>query len=168
MISRPTINEWLINVARATSERSTCLRRSVGCVLADKQGRILSTGYNGVPRGFNHCNEEIHDRIKKRPHDRLGDEYKSNYPNACPGAFAESGRRLEECHAIHAEMNALLQCKDIDTIHTCYVTHFPCVHCVKMLLNTSCVRIVYQNHYSHQERSEELWREKKGNSFVQI
>lgn len=46
-----------MKIASVTAKRATCLRRSVGCVLLDKDGFILATGYNGVAAGQPHCNE---------------------------------------------------------------------------------------------------------------
>lgn len=77
-------------------------------------------------------------------------------PNACSGAEAPSGQSLDSCQAIHAEQNALLQCRDIYAIDTAYVTASPCITCTKLLLNTSCRRIVFKELYSHSQ-SETLW-----------
>jgi dCMP deaminase len=71
------------------------------------------------------------------------------YPHACEGAKYDSGEGLGKCQAIHAEQNALLQCPDIMKIHTCYTTSSPCnEQCIKLLLNTSCQRIVFLEEYS--------------------
>lgn len=80
---------------------------------------------------------------------------KGSFPHACPGAAAPSGEKLDACEAIHAEQNALLQCRDVWAIDTAYVTCSPCVHCAKLLLNTGCARIVYGTSYD--ERALELW-----------
>ncbi len=123
---------WL-GVAFVVANRSTCPRRSVGCVLTDKDNLILSSGYNGVAAGLPHCNE---------------------FP--CAGVSYEKGQGLDKCEAIHAEQNALLQCRNYKQIHTCYVTVSPCIHCLKMLLNTSCQRIVYAAEYYHAD-ARRLW-----------
>lgn len=78
------------------------------------------------------------------------------YPHSCAGAQSPSGTNLDGCQAIHAEQNALLQCKDIYDIHTCYTTASPCVTCVKLLMNTSCQRIVFAEEYP-QPAAKELW-----------
>jgi dCMP deaminase len=78
------------------------------------------------------------------------------HPNACEGAKYDSGEGLGKCQAIHAEQNALLQCPDIMKIHTCYTTSSPCnEQCIKLLLNTSCQRIVFLEEYSKSGR--EAW-----------
>ena len=125
---RPSLDQWGLSLARVVATRGTCARRQVGCVLVDEAGKILATGYNGVASGRPHC-----------------------INNHCPGAFSPSGQGLDICEAIHAEQNALLQCPDTRRIHTCYTTVSPCMHCVKMLLNTSCRRIVFDRPYSQDE-----------------
>ena len=133
MMSRPTNDEYFLEIARVVATRSTCARRSVGCVLVDARYLILATGYNGVPRDLPHC---------------------TNSP--CPGAGAESGRSLDLCGAIHAEQNAVAFCPDISRVTSCYLTASPCVSCVKLLLNTSCLRIVAEEEYPH-EQARILW-----------
>src|SRR3990167_8057918 len=71
-------------------------------------------------------------------------------------AQAPSGTNLDGCQAIHAEQNALLQCRDMYAIHTAYVTASPCMTCCKLLLNTSCQRIVYVEEYPH-SAAKDLW-----------
>lgn len=140
---RPNKDQWAQLLALVTSMRGTCLRRQVGCVLVNARGHVLATGYNGVAAGLPHCNE--HDEFCP-----------TGYPHACEGAHAPSGQGLDQCEAVHAEQNALLQCKDVYTIDTCYVTASPCVTCTKLLLNTSCRRIVFAEVYPHPE-AVALW-----------
>ena len=140
---RPSRDEWALQLALLTARRATCLRRRVGCVLLNSRGHVLSTGYNGVAAGQKHCND--HDAF-----DPLG------YPWACEGSTAKSGTNLDACQAIHAEQNALLQCRDVYAIETCYVTASPCVTCTKLLLNTSCQRIIFNENYSHSD-AKDLW-----------
>lgn len=139
---RPSRDEWAINMAKLNACQTTCFRRAVGCVLLNARGHILSTGYNGVASGVPHCNHF--------------DLTTGKFPNKCLGAESPSGTNLDGCASIHAEMNALLQCKDVYNIDTCYVTTSPCVTCTKLLLNTSCKRIVFVEQYSHLE-SKDLW-----------
>ena len=131
-------DQWAMQLAAITAQRSTCLRRSVGAVLLDARGHILSTGYNGVAAGQPHCNESDVDGFGLVV-----------YPFACLGAGSPSGTDLDNCRAIHAEQNALLQCHDVYQIDTCYVTVSPCITCTKLLLNTSCKRIVFIEAYPH-------------------
>jgi dCMP deaminase len=120
---RPPWDVYFMRIAREVAERSTCLRRKVGAVLV-RERRILTTGYNGAPRGIKHCSER----------GCLREEL--NVP---------SGERHELCRGLHAEMNALLQA----AVHgvqvngsTLYCTNTPCSLCSKMLINAGIGRVV--------------------------
>lgn len=140
---RPSRDEWALRLAMLTALRSTCCRRQVGCVLLSARGHVLATGYNGVAAGLPHCNQ--HDPFEP-----------TGFPFACEGAVAKSGTNLDGCEAIHAEQNALLQCRDVYAIETCYVMASPCMTCTKLLLNTGCQRIVFLEDYPHNEAGK-LW-----------
>lgn len=142
---RKSWDQLWMNFAVEMATMGTCARRKVGCVLVDEKNKIISTGFNGVPPGWPHCNESAYAR--------------------CPGADAISGTRLDECYANHAEVNALLHCDNVYRIKTCYVTSSPCVHCVKQLLHTSCTRIVFSEEYSHQV-SGNLWVSRSNRGLV--
>lgn len=131
---RPDLDATFLAAASLFARRTTCARRGVGCILTDAGGHILSTGWNGVPTGHTHC---------------------IDYP--CKGANQPSGKGLELCESIHSEQNALIRCKDSMAIDTCYVTASPCIHCVKMLMNTGCMRIVYLDEYPHGSEAKKLW-----------
>lgn len=148
---RPTKDAWAMALAAETAKRSTCLRRSVGCVLLNSRGHIIATGYNGVAAGLPHCND-----VLRQP--MLGTAVVfTSQPHACSGAGATSGTNLDGCQAIHAEQNALLQCRDVYEIATCVVTTSPCMTCTKLLLNTSCQVILFSDEYSHTAAAD-LWR----------
>jgi len=117
-------------MAKVASVRSVCKSRQVGAVTVDIGHYVLSTGYNGPAKGTNECD----------PCKRLG---------------IPSGQGLENCMAVHAEQNALLQCPDTRIIDTIYVSTAPCLTCVKLLLNTGCKRIVYVDEY--ETEGKELW-----------
>lgn len=129
---RPDIDEYFIDMVKVVASRGSCARRKVGCVLVNDKGHVIGTGYNGKHTGAEEC-----------------------YNNPCSGADSKSGENLDKCEAIHGEANALLQCKDVYDIHTAYVTASPCIHCTKLLLNTSCIRIVYIEEYP--APSKALW-----------
>ena len=133
MVQRLSKYEYFSQLAELVSKRATCARRKVGCVLVNERGHIIATGYNGVPSGHNHCIDD-----------------------PCPGAGFASGEGLDRCEAIHAEQNALLQCRNVQEIAFAYVTTQPCMTCTKLLLNTSCHTIVYNEPYVHQQAAE-LW-----------
>lgn len=149
-MTRITRDAWAMELAQVTARRSTCLRRAVGCVLLDGRGHVLATGYNGVAAGQPHCNE-----VTGEGYD--GDLDVLLHAHACPGAWAPSGTQLDNCRAIHAEQNALLQCRDVHLIQTCYVTTSPCMTCTKLLLNTSCREIVFRSPYPGLDATRDLW-----------
>lgn len=125
---RPTSDEYFLQMAELVAHRATCIRRRVGCVLVDSNNHVLATGYNGTSRGAPHCTD--------RP---------------CVGATLPSGQGLHLCQAIHAEINALVQCRDIDAIHSVYCTASPCVSCMRVIVGTGVTRIVFRELYPHPE-----------------
>lgn len=143
---RPTRDQWALSMALLTARRATCPRRQVGCVLLDGHGHVIATGYNGVAAKQPHCSDSEAAR--------------------CPGAELPSGTGLDACQAIHAEQNAMLQCRNVYSIHTCYVTTSPCMTCIKLLLNTTCQRIVFVEAYTHTE-AKKLW-ESAGRKWEQL
>lgn len=167
-------DEWAMRLAEVTARRATCLRRAVGCVLLDATGHVLATGYNGVASGMLHCNESVRrNDLVEELHAADGGyvnitqlDPPPSYPYACPGAQAPSGTQLEGCYAIHAEQNALLQCRDVREVSTCYCTTSPCLTCTKLLLNTGCRRIVYREAYVNQDAAV-IWR-RAGREWTQL
>jgi len=131
---RPSRTQYFCEMVKVVASRGSCRRRKVGCILIDKHHFVLSTGYNGRPSGFDNCLD-----------------------HPCEGADAKSGQDLDKCEAIHAEANALLQCPDTNRVYKAYCTTAPCIHCVKLLLNTSCEEIVFIDTYPHANVSKELW-----------
>lgn len=124
----------MLKLASVISQRSTCVRRKVGCVLTDEHGRVLAMGHNGVPRGVLHCTQ---------------------FP--CEGAHMPSGTGLDLCLATHAEMNALVFCPDVMKIRSLYTTVSPCISCLKSIMNTSCTRIIFLEEYPHAE-ARVIWK----------
>ena len=92
--------------------------------------------------------------------DRAGGSY--CYPHECADSASLSGLNLDACEAVHGEQNALLQCRDVFAIDTAYVTTSPCLTCVKLLLNTSCQRIIFAEPYAHDAPARELWEKLHG------
>ncbi len=133
MSARLKPDAYFCNLVKDVALRGSCIRRKTGCILVDEHNHIVATGYNGRPRGFTEC-----------------------LVQHCDGAFEPSGQGLDKCEAIHAEANALIQCRDTESITTAYCTTAPCIHCVKMLINTSLKRIVFIEDYPHSQISREL------------
>jgi dCMP deaminase len=109
-----------MNIAFEVATRATCDRAKVGSVIV-RDKRILTTGYNGSPKGQPHCDDAGHLMIDGH----------------C-------------CRTLHSECNAIIQA----SIHgiaipgsTCYVTHYPCFNCAKMLVNAGIIRVVYKFGY---------------------
>jgi len=127
-MGRPSFDEYFMKIAKIVASRSTCLRRQVGAVIV-KDNHILSTGYNGAPKGFKHCDEVgcIREKLK-----------------------IPKGQRHELCRGLHAEQNAIIQAAVFGVSikgATIYTTHFPCSVCMKMLVNAEIKEIVYLNDY---------------------
>lgn len=127
---RPDWDDYFMQICHVVATRSTCMRRKVGALLV-KDRRILSTGYNGPPKGLAHCAE-------------LGGCYREKLG-------IPSGQRVELCRAVHAEQNAIAQAAVhgavLDEDITCYCTNQPCATCAKMLVNANVTRIVYEGDY---------------------
>jgi len=134
MATRENMVVTILRMAQILAKRSTCSRRNVGTIFINKHNHIVASGYNGVATGLPHCID-------------------SN----CSGSTSPSGKSLELCEAIHAEQNALMQCKDIFDIDAVFVTTAPCAHCIKMLMNTSAKDIYYIDDYPHSEAAKKLW-----------
>jgi len=129
---RITKDEYFLAMAVITSARSTCMRRKVGAVAVDGNNFVIGTGFNDVPAKAPHCTEQ-----------------------PCKSANGSSGCNLDDCRAIHAEANMLAHCLNPRMIHTVYLTVTPCVSCIKLLLATSCERIVALAEYPHSQAKEE-------------
>ncbi len=128
-MERPSNDEYFMEMAQLVSSRSTCLRRKVGAVIV-KEKRVLSTGYNGSPKGTKHCEELGCIRVKL------------NVP---------SGTRHELCRGVHAEQNAVTQAAHFGVSvdgATIYTTTYPCSMCAKILINAGIKEIIYSEGYA--------------------
>jgi dCMP deaminase len=139
--TRPSWDEYFMEITRAVAKRATCDRGRSGCVIArDKQ--VLVTGYVGSPRGTPHC-DEIGHQLKKTTH--------------------EDGTQTEHCvRTTHAEQNAIVQAARLGiSINggTLYCTMTPCAVCAKMIINAGIERIVCEKKYHAGEESEKLFSE---------
>jgi dCMP deaminase len=118
---RQSWDDYFLTLAAATSTRATCSRRKHGAVIVQDR-RIVSTGYNGGPSGYPHCDE-----------------------GACPRATSEAqqGHDYELCIAIHAEANALLYSSPEERDGaTLYCTGAPCFGCAKLISNSGISEVV--------------------------
>ncbi|MBC7080937.1 MAG: cytidine/deoxycytidylate deaminase family protein [Thermoplasmatales archaeon] len=140
-MERMSYDEYFMEIAKIVAKRSTCLRRNVGAVIV-KDKHILSTGYNGAPKGFKHCSEVGCLREK------LG---------------IKRGERHELCRGLHAEQNAIIQAAVFGVAikdASIYVTDFPCSVCAKMLVNAGIKELIYMNDYPD-ELAEKILEESK-------
>lgn len=137
---RPDWDEYFMSIAKQVAMRSNCMKRK-GAAIIVKDQRIISTGYNGTPRGIKNCNE-----------------------GGCPRChkFGASGANLEVCLCSHAEENAIVQAAyhgvNING-STLYSTISPCLLCTKMIINAGIESVVYNRVYSMEEVAVRLFKE---------
>jgi dCMP deaminase len=136
---RPSWDEYFMSIAKVVATRSNCMKRKVAAIIV-KEKRVISTGYNGTPRGAKNCNE-----------------------GGCPRCnnMAESGTALDECLCCHGEENAIAQAAYHGTSlkgSTLYTTYAPCLLCTKMIINCGIAEVVYNQDYPLNDRAMGLLR----------
>lgn len=139
---RPSWEEYFIEMAKLVATRSNCVSRKVGAVIT-VDNQVVSTGYNGAPKGLYHCI------------DKGGCLRKLNN--------IASGTRQEVCRAVHAEQNAIISAavKGVSIKGgTIYLNTYPCSICTRMLINSEIKKIVYDSEYSD-PLSKEMLEESK-------
>ncbi len=139
-VQRPDWDDYFMRMARVASLRSNCIKRKVGAVIVQDR-RIISTGYNGTPRGTRNCFEGGCARCNN---------------------LASSGTQLEECLCSHGEENAITQA----AYHgvsvkgaLLYTTFAPCLMCTKMIINAGIAEVVYSQEYPLNDTSFKLLQE---------
>jgi dCMP deaminase len=139
-VQRPSWDEYFMNIAKVVASRSNCMKRKVAAIIV-KDKRVISTGYNGTPRGTRNCNE-----------------------GGCPRCnnLATSGTALDECLCSHGEENAIVQAsyhgvslKDA----IIYSTFAPCLQCAKMIINSGIREVIYNMDYPLNESAFRLFQE---------
>lgn len=126
---RPAWDNYFLKLAMLVSERATCPRMHVGCVLV-KDKRILSTGYNGSIPGDGHCEDD--------------------------GCLIVDNHCVR---TIHAEMNAIIQCSIHGVNAqgaTAYVTNMPCTNCAKALIAAGIKEVIIFSDY-HNTLAEDFF-----------
>lgn len=137
-MSRPSWEEYFQTITRVVAERSTCTRAKVGAVIV-RDKSILATGYNGAPSGMPHCTEAgclVYESI------------------------TPTGESVTNCwRTIHAEINAIAQAArngvGLERAGI-FITHSPCIHCLKTLVNTGIHDIFYEKPYKLETLQEVL------------
>jgi dCMP deaminase len=126
-VTRPTWDEYFMDIAVAVSRRSDCIRRKVGAVIVSPDHRIVGTGYNGAPAGAPGC-----DTCPRR--------YAVDLPH---GSSYDTG--VGACVALHAEQNALIYTNRVDLPGaTMYVTSEICAGCLKMASGAGIAGVHWQ------------------------
>jgi len=127
-MQRPDWDEYFMKLAKVAALRSNCIKRKVAAIIV-RDRRVISTGYNGTPRGTRNC-----------------------FEGGCPrcNSLADSGTKLDECLCSHGEENAITQAayhgvsvKD----SSLYTTFAPCLMCTKMIINAGIQEVIYNEDY---------------------
>ncbi|KAF2195628.1 hypothetical protein K469DRAFT_699213 [Zopfia rhizophila CBS 207.26] len=136
---RPSWDQYFMQLADLAAHRSNCMKRRVGCVVV-REKRVISTGYNGTPRGMTNCNE-----------------------GGCPRCnnASRAGVDLSTCLCLHAEENALLEAgrdrigeKSILYCNTC-----PCLTCSVKITQVGISEVVYNQGYMVDTKTAEIFAE---------
>lgn len=137
---RPDWDTYFMDIAYMVAKRGNCIRRQVAAVIVKDQ-RLISTGYNGTPRGVKNC-----------------------FEGGCARCASDvsSGSDLGECICSHAEENAITQA----AYHgialrgaTLYCTLSPCLICAKMIVNSGIEEVVYEDEYEFSRQTMSLLKE---------
>ncbi|KEZ45179.1 Deoxycytidylate deaminase [Scedosporium apiospermum] len=137
---RPSWDSYFMSLASLAAQRSNCMKRRVGCVLVGREKRVISTGYNGTPRGLRNCAE--------------GGCTRCNEANS-------SGVGLSTCLCIHAEENALLEAgrERIRDGAVLYCDTCPCLTCSIKICQVGISEVVYSQGYSMDTDTAAVFRE---------
>jgi dCMP deaminase len=132
---RPDKAHYFLLIALAARTRADCLGRRVGAVIT-REGRVLSTGYNGTPFGMPNCSEGGCHRCSRRDDDRL------------------RGGAYDVCICVHAEQNALLTAARFgqQTLGASMTsTMQPCFGCLKEMLQAGITHVRYLHSWDPSE-----------------
>jgi dCMP deaminase len=126
-------HQYFIDLAQTCAKQSSCLRRHYGCVIINKNGYIVSTGYNGSPRGKDHCT-----KIGWCLRNELNIPAGSNYEKCCSihdlqNALIQAGKEAEGCISY-------LYGYDVTTSHP--IIPYPCFLCTKMAINAGLLKAI--------------------------
>lgn len=144
-------HRMMMNIAHEMASQSKCISKNVGAVIA-KDGRIISTGYNGTPSGLPNCCD-------------VAEEEKFGYVFQDLNTLTTSMRMFDrtkhsawsEQNEIHAEQNAIIfAAKHGLAVQGCvmYVTHSPCPTCCKIIAQSGIQTVIYDQLY---DRSPSNW-----------
>ncbi|MCR1286918.1 ComE operon protein 2 [Shouchella clausii] len=131
-MERISWDQYFLAQSKLLSLRSTCPRLKVGATIV-RDKRIIAGGYNGSVSGSDHCLDK--------------------------GCYVVDNHCIR---TVHAEVNALLQCAKFGVPTAgaeIYITHFPCIHCTKSLIQAGIARVYYAKDYKNHPYAEELFSE---------
>ena len=144
MMERISKTMYYLGIAKAVSQRSSCLNKHWGAVIV-KDDVIVSTGFNGAPRGVKDCIEKGYCRLAEyRRKNKLG-----------------RGEGYEQCMSVHAEMNAIIQaskeelegatlylygveCTNLENVWNYVANPMPCVNCRRAIINAKIQKVIIQ------------------------
>ncbi|KAG9238440.1 cytidine deaminase-like protein [Amylocarpus encephaloides] len=136
---RPNWDQYFMQLASLAAQRSNCMKRRVGCVLV-REKRVISTGYNGTPRGLKNCDQ-----------------------GGCPrcNEGLGSGFGLGTCLCLHAEENALLEAgrERIREGSTLYCDTCPCLTCSIKITQVGIGEVVYSQGYSMDGETADIFKQ---------
>ena len=132
-MSRPTWDDYFMNIAKQAATRSTCERKHVGAVIV-RDKTILSTGYNGSIRGMPHCDDAGH---------MMENDHCVATIHAEANSIIQAAKHGVNINSINSDKNE----KDVTTIYT---TASPCWSCFKLIANSGIKRIVFGEFYRDQ------------------
>ena len=149
MSARSDWDEYFLKIAKAVGENSKCLSRQIGAILV-RDKSIISTGYNGPPRGVPHCSERYScDRFLMAELERIAGAGARRDIRICPRQQAgyASGEGLELCVASHAEVNCInnaarqgIQTNGSTMYLSCSI--LPCKNCLCEIINAGIREVV--------------------------
>jgi len=122
-MARLSKHQYYLNIADEVATRATCDRKHVGAVLVDAQNRVISTGYNGSPKGQPHCDDAGHELV-------------------------EIAGRDSCVRTLHAESNAIDRAPwEGMQGATLYVTVTPCYDCAKRIVSAGIIAVYFSEEY---------------------
>lgn len=129
---RPSWDEYFMATAKLIASRSNCERLNVGCVIVsagDRKNRLIAAGYNGFLPGTPHLS-------------RIRDDHEQATVHAEQNAIADAARRGSSVDGC-----------------TAYVTHYPCIHCAKILAASGIAEIKFHDDYHNDPLVEPILKD---------
>lgn len=150
---RPSWDSYFLGIAAAVAARADCTRRKVGAVLVGTDRRIIETGYNGAPPGFDGCLSS--GACPRGRHYPVPQWEGDDEPGACaacrtewpcpeaaePSSSYDTGPG--SCIALHAEANALLRAGIRAKGTTLYITDRPCDGCMRLVAGAQVAEAIW-------------------------